>query len=450
MFDGPPEGAEVTWNNQRLPYQILDDDSREISPVVGHTMIKYKKSLIVWGGYHHAEDNDFRYRSSTFLYILPAGLLTGCNDVKWILYHVPHGDVPPSTSGACAILCGCYIFIFGGYVRRSTPNNILEGHSSAMYVLDLVQERWSLIVTDDDSLIPTPRDKMAGWCYKKKCYYFGGYGPRPFDMPNPALYLRDVGEFVADETSPFYWNNQLLIFDPVPRKQLKWTLAKVGGTVPSARAASASTFLERFDSILLFGGRNKNQRLNDLYLLDLSSLIWTQSKSFSNVTGMNEPEGRTWCSLNTLFPNQALVYGGYSNEARALSDFWRIEVNRDRDGCYVGTWTEVDTGYEAKSRRLWHTGAVVEGQLFVCGGTDALDEHVKIRGVLKKRMEPLPLLTICLGVLYPLVEEVSMLPTPLQLHFAWARYILSRGYQALHVDTEHFKKYNLLKILKTC
>lgn len=37
-----------------------------------------------------------------------------------------------------------------------------------MYVLDLVQERWSLIVTDDDSLIPTPRDKMAGWCYKKK------------------------------------------------------------------------------------------------------------------------------------------------------------------------------------------------------------------------------------------------------------------------------------------
>lgn len=50
----------------------------------------------------------------------------------------------------------------------ATPNNILEGHSSAMYVLDLVQERWSLIVTDDDSLIPTPRDKMAGWCYRKK------------------------------------------------------------------------------------------------------------------------------------------------------------------------------------------------------------------------------------------------------------------------------------------
>lgn len=276
MFGGPPEGAQVTWNDKRLPYQIFDDDSREISPVVGHTMIEYKKSLIVWGGYYFEEDNEFRYRSSTFLYILPAGLLTGCKDVKWILYHVPHGDVPPSISGACAVLCGCCIFIFGGYVRRSTPNNILEGQSSAMYVLDLVQERWSLVVTNDESLIPTPRDKMAGWCYRKKCYYFGGYGPGPFDMPNPALYLRDVGEFVADETRPFYWNNQLLIFDPDPTKQLNWTLAKVGGTVPSARAASACTFLERFNAILLFGGRSQNQRLNDLYLLDLSSLIWTQ------------------------------------------------------------------------------------------------------------------------------------------------------------------------------
>ncbi|VDK75335.1 unnamed protein product [Litomosoides sigmodontis] len=446
MFAGPPEGAEVTWSNERLPYQILDDNSTEISPVVGHTMIKYKKSLIVWGGYYHAEDNDFRYRSSTFLYILPAGLLTSCNDVKWILYHVPHGDVPPSTSGACAVLCDYNVFIFGGYVRRSTPNNILEGHSSAMYVLDLVKERWLLIVTDDDNGIPTPRDKMTGWCYKKKCYYFGGYGPRPFDMPNPGLYLRDVGEFIADETSAFYWNNQLLIFDPDRRKQLNWTLAKVGGTVPSARAASASTFLERFGSVLLFGGRNRNQRLNDLYLLDLSSLVWTQI----NVTGMNEPHGRTWCSLNTLFPKQALLYGGYSSEARALSDFWRIEVDKDRDGLYVGTWTEVDSGHDAKYRRLWHTGAVVEGQLFVCGGTDTFEEHMKIRGVLKKRMEPLPLLTICLGVLYPLVKEVSMLPAPLQLHFAWARYILSRGYQALHIDTKYFKKYNLLKILEMC
>lgn len=82
------------------------------------------------------------------------------------------------------------------------------------------------------------------------------------------------------------------------------------------------------------------------------------------MTGISEPKGRTWCSLSAIFPNQALVYGGYSNEARALSDFWRIEVKKDRDERYIGAWTEVDTGHETKSCRLWHTGAVVEGQLF--------------------------------------------------------------------------------------
>lgn len=59
-----------------------------------------------------------------------------------------------------------YYIVLGNFA--AAPNNILEGYSSAMYVLDLVQERWTLIVTDDDSLIPTPRDKMAGWCYRKK------------------------------------------------------------------------------------------------------------------------------------------------------------------------------------------------------------------------------------------------------------------------------------------
>ncbi|VDN88300.1 unnamed protein product [Brugia pahangi] len=65
-------------------------------------------------------------------------------------------------------------------------------------------------------------------------------------------------------------------------------------------------------------------------------------------------------------------------------------------------------------------------------------------------MEPLPLSTICLGVLFPVVSEVNMLPAPFQLRFAWARYVLSRGYQALHLGTEYFRKYKLLEILEMC
>lgn len=67
---------------------------------------------------------------------------------------------------------------------------------------------------------------------------------------------------------------------------LRWcftSIFRTGGSVPSARAACSSTYLPAFDNILLFGGRNRNRRLNDLYLLDLASLVWTQVYVFFSV-----------------------------------------------------------------------------------------------------------------------------------------------------------------------
>lgn len=84
----------------------------------------------------------------------------------------------------------------------------------------------------------------------------------------------------------------------------------------------------------------------------------------------------------------------------------------------------------------------------VCGGTDAdLEERVKTVGVLRRRVEPLSLMTTCLGTMFPVLKDASSLPVPLQLRCAWARFILSWGYQALHMDVKHFKSFNLLNIL---
>lgn len=58
-----------------------------------------------------------------------------------------------------------------------------------------------------------------------RCYFFGGYGPRPFDMPDPSHYLGRDDAFVSDEFSTFSWNNQLLLFDPDPQATVKWTIA---------------------------------------------------------------------------------------------------------------------------------------------------------------------------------------------------------------------------------
>ncbi|VDN01290.1 unnamed protein product [Thelazia callipaeda] len=445
ITDELEDDAETQWD-EYLPFKILDDDSRELTPVVGHTMVECNKALIIWGGYYHAEEDDIRHRSSSFLHILPAGLLADSKRIKWILYHVPRGDVPPSTSGSSAVLCDSQLFIFGGYMKHSVPNNVMEGHSSMMYVLDLIEESWSLFKTREKNLIPTPRDKMVGWCHGKKCYYFGGYGPRPFDMPNPTLYLSNSGDFVPDESSTFYWNNQLLIFDPDPSQKLNWSLAVVGGTVPSPRAACASTYLAKYNSILIFGGRIRNDRLNDSYMLDLSTLIWSQIQ----VPGTSIPQGRTWCSLNANSPDQAVLYGGYSSAERTLSDFWKIQVTKNKVGKYEGEWTSLNLGNETQAR-LWHTGAIINGKLFVCGGTDdIMEQHIKTRGVWRRRVKPSSLMDICLSYLNATIVEISMIPYTLQIRMAWTRYLTSEGADAFHLDTSSFQGLKLADLLNMC
>ena len=46
------------------------------------------------------------------------------------------------------------------------------------------------------------------------------------------------------------------------------------GDVPSPRAAHAAACMK--DKVFLFGGRHGDERLNDLYLMDLQTLFWTR------------------------------------------------------------------------------------------------------------------------------------------------------------------------------
>lgn len=59
-----------------------------------------------------------------------------------------------------------------------------------------------------------------------RCYYFGGYGPRPDDLPNRTRYFAEFGDFIADEEYNFYWNNQLIVYNPDLNSVSKWTVVR--------------------------------------------------------------------------------------------------------------------------------------------------------------------------------------------------------------------------------
>lgn len=67
------------------------------------------------------------------------------------------------------------------------------------------------------------------------------------------------------------WNNQLVMYDI--EKNL-WERPKTFGKRPSPRAAMAG-FREN-DKVYIFGGRLLNTRMNDLYVLDLLSMNWSE------------------------------------------------------------------------------------------------------------------------------------------------------------------------------
>lgn len=47
-------------------------------------------------------------------------------------------------------------------------NDFIEGHSASMFMLDLLQERWSSCSVSNESRIPSPRDKATGWSHANK------------------------------------------------------------------------------------------------------------------------------------------------------------------------------------------------------------------------------------------------------------------------------------------
>lgn len=72
------------------------------------------------------------------------------------------------------------------------------------------------------------------------------------------------------------WNNQLVAYNP---DQNKWEWPETKGQTPSPRAALAGFQCQ--SRVYIFGGRLQENRLNDLYVLDMNSMSW--SEKYGNI-----------------------------------------------------------------------------------------------------------------------------------------------------------------------
>ena len=89
---------------------------------------------------------------------------------------------------------------------------------------------------------------------------------------------------------------------------IRWLDAQ--GDIPCARAAHATVCDPIKKCVFLFGGRFGAERLNDLYIGDLTVSGQITWKKVEKRHGEPWPCGRSWHTLSTIGQDAILLYGG--------------------------------------------------------------------------------------------------------------------------------------------
>ena len=255
---------------------------------------------------------------------------------QWSKHMISESETAPHhIIHACAVAIEDDVYVFGGvsHINNTRTNALwtLKGTSKTSFV-------WHEIVTKNNMKAPSPRFSHQGWDYAGNLWVFGGNGP-------PLVgYLSDNGEHVNG------YNNQLLSFDPSSQE---WTNPKSSGTIPSPRAGHTITTIRH--KVWCYGGIYYPIAFDELYELNMSSLIWTQIQ-----TGHPTPRVRYASTLNAISGAKLALHGGIDAEDKVLNDTWILDIPSR-------TWKQYKSNTDLD--RYCHTSTMgVNGCTVIIGG----------------------------------------------------------------------------------
>ncbi|XP_049769129.1 kelch domain-containing protein 2-like isoform X1 [Schistocerca cancellata] len=321
----------------------------------GHVAVVYKNYVVVWGGYTEHVQRTSTSQIRTEYFPTDEIWIYDSNTELWDR-EVTTGEHPPRNSGACGVILKQHLYVFGGfallagYTTDTTDDR--NNNTNGLYRLDLTSLTWEQLHPSGKPE-PAACDKLVGWEYEGRLYFFGGFGPPPsYDPPFKHV--------IDPSTSSLYergWSNQLVCYCP---ETDSWSWPKTHGRCPEPRAAHAA---DRTGSRLyLFGGRYRGRRMSDLHCLDLDTMTW--SGDLNNSLQCAKPCGRSWHSLTFISPQRAILYGGLNQMNTILNDCWVLEVPDI-------AWSELKDipSIHKRKPRLWHKAPLVPtGEIVVIGG----------------------------------------------------------------------------------
>ncbi|XP_073337202.1 host cell factor 2 [Pagrus major] len=288
---------------------------------------------------------------------------------QWFLPAV-RGDIPPGCAAHGFVCEGTRILVFGGMVEFGKYTNSLYELQASRWLWKKLKPR-----APRNGLPPCPRIGHSFTLVGNKCYLFGGLANDSEDPNgNVPRYMSDFYELELQSVSG----------------ARGWNIPETKGNGPSARESHASVAYAGLGSpkLYIFGGM-RGCRLNDLWQLDLDTMVWSTPQTRGSM-----PLPRSLHSA-TVIGNKMYVFGGWipvpeSERDNTLGTEWICsdslsvlnldtmswqnlgpEQQDDIESQLQSQGPQTDDPYACSPRaRAGHCAAAVGSRLYIWSGRD--------------------------------------------------------------------------------
>ncbi|XP_042367290.1 host cell factor 2 [Plectropomus leopardus] len=321
----------------------------------GHRAAAIRELIVVFGGGNEGIAEDLHVYNTV--------------SKQWFLPAV-RGDIPPGCAAHGFVCEGTRILVFGGMVEFGKYTNSLYELQASRWLWKKLKPR-----APRNGLPPCPRIGHSLTLVGNKCYLFGGLANDSED-PNGNV-PRYMGDFYELELQSISGARG-------------WNIPETKGGGPSARESHTAVAYTGLGSpkLYIFGGM-QGCRLDDLWQLDLDTMVWTTPE-----TRGSTPLPRSLHSASVI-GNKMYVFGGWvpvpeSDEHNALGTEWICSDSLSVLNLDTMSWENLgpeqlddiesqlqsqgpqsDDPYACRPRaRAGHCAATVGSRLYIWSGRD--------------------------------------------------------------------------------
>jgi len=234
------------------------------------------------------------------------------------------GIVPGVRAGHTMTTIETKIYIFGGGDSYQYLNDL--------HILDTETMAWSQAYVAGTS--PAARSRHTTTLIGNRLFVFGG----------------------GDDSRVY---NDLYILDT---NKMSWNRPTTKGNPPSARWGHTANLLEN-GKLIIFGGHDGNKMLNDIYILDTNTMIWSQPIINQNdKSNLEEPTPRAGHTSTLISKNILLIFGG-GDGTKMFNDVWLLNLE-------TWCWSRPQINGNSPPARCAHTATFLDNKLIIFGGGD--------------------------------------------------------------------------------